>query len=309
MEYHLDRRVVLSSEREHKSLYSWSIKEFDKSGRQIGRDQIPWDWSLSFNVIELNPSCRLKISTEGDSEHFSRTSKVEISQYLYGKLLPSKEMREAGLYSLFGTQRKLEQLGLFISKMADGEQERCHLLGSLSYTSEWDFEQSTEPDYVQVHVYLSSDKYDHVLNFLKSPMAADVTVRLKGVSGFYSDWSPSIRTDSIKILSNTKDQQLDNPENLAFDPPMLGHVQEFELFLKQDCALSINNQKPSEGIEDREMDIRQSPNSQDTLESDGAQFRETILNQVALLKKHLGRTQLVLWLVFVVLVLQLLKSK
>jgi hypothetical protein len=73
MEYHVDNRVVLSSEREHKSLYSWSIKEFDEEGKQIGRDQIPWEWALNFEVVELTSTHGVQIkagddtSDEGDS--------------------------------------------------------------------------------------------------------------------------------------------------------------------------------------------------------------------------------------------------
>ena len=58
MEYHIDNRVVLSTEREHKNLYSWSIKEFDQKGKQIGGDQIPWEWGLNFEVVELTSSPR-----------------------------------------------------------------------------------------------------------------------------------------------------------------------------------------------------------------------------------------------------------
>jgi hypothetical protein len=54
-----------STEREHKNLYSWSIKGFDEKGKQIGPDQIPWDWGLTFEGIELNPCYSLEIK-EGD---------------------------------------------------------------------------------------------------------------------------------------------------------------------------------------------------------------------------------------------------
>src|ERR1700736_358243 len=97
MEYNLDNRVVLSTEREHKNLYSWSIKEFDEKGKQIGGDQIPWDWGLTFEVIELNPSYSLEMK-EGDvsSEENSGSQPSEVKEYLYGKLLPSVEMVVTG---------------------------------------------------------------------------------------------------------------------------------------------------------------------------------------------------------------------
>jgi hypothetical protein len=229
MEYNLDNRVVLSTKREHKNLYPWSIKEYDKSGKQIGGDQIPWDWSLNFEAVELARS--LEIREDG---LVGEESKINVSERLYGKLLPSVQSREAGYYSMFGTQRQIKQFHLFIFRATSSEKESCYVWGSASYTSDLDFEDVTEPDCLQINVSLSSEKFDQVMDFVKSPHGATgVAIRLSGVSGFYSDWSPSIRTDSIKVLANTQDQKLENPENLAVDPPTLGHVQNFQISVRQ----------------------------------------------------------------------------
>ena len=245
MEYHIDNRVVLSTEREHKSLYSWSIKEFDERGKQIGGDQIPWEWSLNFEVIELSSVHGVQIKTaDGISDEEERTQTVEITEALHGKLRPSVERRRAGAYSLFGTQRLIEDFGLFIYKAAGDVGESCRLWGSPSYTSDWDFQDVTEPDSVQIYIYLSPEKFDQVMTLVKLPVATSGVVRLKGVSGFYSEWSPSIRTDSIKILANSKDQRLQNPEQLDFDPPALGYVQEFQISFRQDLPLTVNRAAP-----------------------------------------------------------------
>src|ERR1700730_3872563 len=121
---------MLSTEREHQSLYSWSIKEFDKKEQQIGRDQIPWDWSLKFEVIELIPACRILIKSENEAE----TGKTEFSEYVFGKLRPSAESRRAGLYSMFGTQREINEFDLCIYQATDGN-DACRLWGSVSYSS------------------------------------------------------------------------------------------------------------------------------------------------------------------------------
>jgi hypothetical protein len=133
---------------------------------------------------------------------------------------------------------------LFIYKAAGGEQESCRLWGSPSYTSEWDFQDVTEPDSVQIYVYLPPEKFDQLMTLVKLPVATSVVVRLKGVSGFYSEWSPSIRADRIKILANSKDQRLQNPEQLAFDPPALGYVREFQISFRQDLPLTVNKAAP-----------------------------------------------------------------
>jgi hypothetical protein len=50
MDYHIDRKVVLSEESEFKNLYKWSLQELDENGKQIGRNLVPWSWSLNFTV-------------------------------------------------------------------------------------------------------------------------------------------------------------------------------------------------------------------------------------------------------------------
>jgi hypothetical protein len=139
---------------------------------------------------------------------------------------------------MFGTRRAISEFGLFIYKATEGE-DRCSLWGSISYTSELDFEDVTEQDGVQIYIHLSAEKFERLLKFVTFPRPTGAEVRLKGVAGFYSEWSPSIRTDSIKILANSQDQGLENPERLSFDPPVLGHVEEFELIIKQQYPLIL----------------------------------------------------------------------
>jgi len=41
-----------------------SSTAFSSRGRQIGGDQIPWEWSLAFEVIELNTSYTLEMKKD-----------------------------------------------------------------------------------------------------------------------------------------------------------------------------------------------------------------------------------------------------
>jgi hypothetical protein len=228
MKYELDNRVVLSSERENKSLYPWSIKEFNNGGQQIVRDQVPWDWSLYFEVAELIPTCRIQSRRAADDQAGS----FDLSEFLCGKLKPCVRSREAGHYSMFGTQRTINEFDIFIYK-ADDDKDRCHLWGSTSFASDIDFEDVLTPDCVGVYVHLSAQKFDQLMKFVKFPRPTSAEIRLTGVDGFYSEWSPSIRTDSIKVLANASDQGLENPEGLTLKPPVLGNVREFDFTLRQ----------------------------------------------------------------------------
>lgn len=96
--------------------------------------------------------------------------------------------------------------------------------------------------HIDNRVVLSTERAHMTL--VKLPVATSGVVRLKGVSGFYSEWSPSIRTDSIKILANSKDQRLQNPERLDFDPPALGYVREAEITFRQGLPLTVNRAAP-----------------------------------------------------------------
>lgn len=53
MDYNLENKILLSEDSEYKNLYSWSLQEFNKEGEKIGKDQIPWCWSLYFTASEL----------------------------------------------------------------------------------------------------------------------------------------------------------------------------------------------------------------------------------------------------------------
>lgn len=244
MDYNLTNRVILSTDREHKNLYPWSIKEFDGNGAKIGGDQIPWPWSVSFEVVELVPACQLSFKSASYGLTFEEAKQgdepvADVSPYIFGKVRPQSAAREAGRYSMFGTDRDITEFQLFIRRAADGK-DRCSLWGSISYSSEWDFQDVTEPDAVQIYIYLQSQKFDELMSFVKFPRPTSATVRLGGVSGFYSEWSPSIRTNQIKILANTKDQALENPEQLEFSPPTLGAVEEFDLQMQQKYPLQRN---------------------------------------------------------------------
>ena len=62
------------------------------------------------------------------------------------------------------------------------------------------------------------------------------------MSGFYSNWSPSISTDGIKILTRFKDEQnLELVETTDIDPPRLGEVSGFTLSLHQNHKLQVAN--------------------------------------------------------------------
>ena len=53
MEFHLEHQLRLHTEPKFKNLYKWAINEIDAEGKQIGRDQIPWEWNLWFGAMDF----------------------------------------------------------------------------------------------------------------------------------------------------------------------------------------------------------------------------------------------------------------
>ena len=56
--------------------------------------------------------------------------------------------------------------------------------------------------------------------------------RVGRVDGFYSDWSPSIETGMVKVLTGLSEQAVEIPEGCEIAPPRLGEVHEFALHLR-----------------------------------------------------------------------------
>jgi hypothetical protein len=72
-----------------------------------------------------------------------------------------------------------------------------------------------------------------------------VTLRVGFVHGLYSEWSPSISTNRVKVLTSLKDHQLVIPEGCAIAPPTLGRVGEFDVSFMTMRALD----KPTREVE------------------------------------------------------------
>ena len=239
MENHLDHRVRLSTSSEFTSLYNWCIQEFDANNKKLGRDQVPWDWSLYFVAKNLKHTLNTKYKTE-EFGKYPGTSKVVISsdELISTALEPLIEKRRASHYSMFGTARQISKFDLRISKGISNQEEMCRIYGGISYTGEWDFENVTSPDYIQIEVILSVERFNEIKEAIALQADKTCVLYLKGVRGFYSEWSPSIRTNSIKILANPKVQGLEIPQDSIVDYPVLGEVEEFQLVLTNEKQMT-----------------------------------------------------------------------
>lgn len=246
MECHFDHRIRLNQESEFKNLYSWSLQEVSDAGEQLGSDLVPWVWSLYFSASELRYNKELTIERAGDPEDFSPSedevsSTESISAVLHSGVTNADGYfeREA-IYSMLGTERQIQKFSLSIRPLEAADSvERCSAWGGVSYTSEIDFRTETEDDILQFSVYVSPERFKEYYDLITQAKPDVFYIRLGRVSGFYSEWSPSISTNRIKVLTRGSEHMIETPEGCDVDPPRLGEVGEFSLTVARRNALEL----------------------------------------------------------------------
>ena len=314
LEYHLEREIRLSEESEYKSLYSWSLQEFDSGGNKIGDKQVPWQWRLYFTASELQYHRSIEIGQSfsiEDEKVVEEKKPVEEAESITAILHPGaccdgKWWQDDPTFSMFGTDRKISHFGLNINKLDDGDtNERCNLWGCVSYDYECDFVNETTDDNVEIYLWLSPQRFNNLAEIIKTQTVDKVQVSLCTVFGFYSEWSPSISTDSIKILANSDDQKIVRPEGCDITPPQLGQVGEFNLSMVKRCKL--NPKQDFRSINIYKLFGEEEEIVEDNLVDD---FAETEPDTNAVLLAQLARNEAAakkirtpLWFIFILLLL------
>lgn len=252
MEYNVEHRVVLRSDSEFPSLYPWSISEVGASEGKVGRDQIPWPWTLSFEASEITLHDRVENETSFGPD--GESQRPFIHRRIINATLQSPTADRASWnvtrYSFFGTDRSIDDIKLSIEELRTGEEvERCELWGCPSYTFEGaDFRPETTEDYLGFCLYLRAETFARLATQISLSAATGLTFRVSGVQGFYSDWSPSIDTTRVKVLS-MRDHQVEIPDGCEIDPPRLGRVSEFHLTLSSAHKLRVGSDSDESGSE------------------------------------------------------------
>src|SRR4051812_29213026 len=123
MEQKRDYVLRLDSNPEHKSLYRW----IGADGKKVGADQIPWVWSLNFDLSELTYYINVKSEDSeysGDSD-FDRRKSIKTREAFVGNARPAPIRGTSTHYSLFGSSRGIRTFGFRIAKLSDGEEGKC----------------------------------------------------------------------------------------------------------------------------------------------------------------------------------------
>ena len=252
MDFHLERELRLITEPEHKNLYSWAISEIDAQGRQIGADQIPWEWTLNFTAT----SCVLSDSIDIDPQfQMNNTTllppKVVQRQVIRATLRPGhpRYYRETA-FAMFGTDRIIKSFQLEVHPIADpAEQEKCTAWGSVSYTTEIDFRNETMDDCIVFYLFVRPETFARYGAKVAHGLVDEMIFSVKSVAGLYSEWSPSISAEYVKVLVPGEEQKIALPPGHQFEPPRLGYVGSAELFINR--RIEFRQRAPEiESVED-----------------------------------------------------------
>jgi len=230
VEFHLERGLRLLTEPQYKSLYSWAIVEIDAEGRQVGGDQIPWQWTLGFTAT----SCELSDSIDIRSSHLigeAAPASPEITkrQVIRAQLRPGTPWDDEHLrwttFSMLGTGRTIKSFVLQVQPLADPTgQEHCTAWGAASYTAEVDFQQQTEDDCIFFHLFVKPETFAGYAAKIAHGSVDQITFGVGSVDGFYSDWSPSAFASQVKVLTADREQAITLPPGHEAEPPRLGRV-------------------------------------------------------------------------------------
>lgn len=251
MDLLLDRKIFLTTEREHKNLYSWCIQEYGTNDEKIGSDQIPWAWNNHFVATNLY----YNLNFSGKSKNSSRLKFLDANRNEISKLKQrniSKQMpidegesivailkseNDETSYSMFGTDRTIKDIYLSIYKDSNQTKEYCYAWGCPSYETEIDFRNLIEPDRIQFNLFIKAEKFNKILELLKTNNISQLKFTVSGVNGFYSEWSPSISTSQIKVLTHDSNHKVEIDKKSKLTPaqqkniPRMDEVLDFNLWI------------------------------------------------------------------------------
>src|SRR5271163_2139112 len=104
-------------------------------------------------------------------------------------------------FSMFGTKRAIRDFTLEIRPLDDSAKaEHCNAWGGVSYTTEIDFRNETVDDCIWFYLYVKPETFARYVALIDQGAIDTIIFSVKSVDGVYSDWSPSISTDKVKVL-------------------------------------------------------------------------------------------------------------
>ena len=298
MKHHLDHGVRFSEEIQNKSRYKWSLQEITSEGAAKGRHQIPWPWNLWFNATEIEYRKIVEVNKDGGAEAGAQNEMIRATL----RAAPKSHFSVRPVrYSMLGTDRYVEEFSLRVFRLEHEEApENCRVMGGVSYTSDFDFQNQTQDDYIEIEVSLHAKNFDELCSLAKTGGSNDkLTLSLKGVPGFYSEWSSSVTTDDIKILTGHDDEQILVGVNAGtIQPPRLGTVREFSLMYDRRTGTAV----PIEARGSKPEFATPVPSEPDANDA----VPDSTLLALVQVQQGIGQLRMALWVIVILIVASVL---
>ncbi len=311
MDYKLEKRIEVNYEPTNCPFNNWCLNEYDENNNKIGKDLVPYAFSVYFICSSLKVVRQTFLRTDSeDGDRKKVKQKAIVTGTIHsGFCRDGETLTDVVSYSFFGTKRKIEKFNVSITEANDEQDEYCTLVGIPSYTTEIDFVDATEPDFLGFDVYLKKERFEALVTHIESKAVDSCWMSASLVSGFYSEWSPSISTNFIKVLTPSHD--LEGLDKDKFQPKRVGEVRDFsfhftsmhKLNLKQQLIEKINIENEFEP----EIDDIDFATADEIASKHEMQAQQKYAESTALAVKLASSLKVPLWFIFIALVLLLLK--
>lgn len=232
MDYNIERKIRVNNNPEYSSLYKWCLNEISDDGSNDG-DFIPWAWNLTFTATALKVNRTVTFKNESldnklDEAINKTTQSCVITGDLFsGRCFDGKNLERYVSYSMFGTSRIIQKFGLSIYSVDTEQDENCFLWACPSYDFEIDFKDETSDDTVDINLFINREKFNELARLIDKNAIQNASVQLSRVDGFYAQWSPSITTRDIKVL--TEYHEIENLDKNDKSVPRVEKVGEFSI--------------------------------------------------------------------------------
>lgn len=252
MDNHFDRTTAFSDESEFKGLYSWSLQEQDADGVKVGRDLVPWEWTLYFKANDIALQEQWGVGKDRRIHEELEKTEIKNRRFIHASLYPDDTNGRAPNYSMIGTNRQVTDFQLRIEELAEGQVAQCWSYGSVSYTADVDFRDETVDDFIIFSFYLPTETFEHYAERVVAGHITSLFLSLSGVQGFYSDWSPSISANTIKVLTSNTDHEVKSQKD-GVTIPRLGAIKKGELYFNHVTKFAVSALELEDDDKDEEF--------------------------------------------------------
>jgi hypothetical protein len=88
-------------------------------------------------------------------------------------------------------------------------------------------------DCVAFYLFVKPETFARYGAKIAHGLVDEMILSVKSVAGFYSEWSPSISTHNVKVLTTGEEHKVILPPGLSFEPPRLGQIDAAKLFINR----------------------------------------------------------------------------